>query len=251
MKTKRIIPCLDVQKGRVVKGVNFVDIKDVGDPVECAVAYEKQGADELVLLDIDATYEERDTMTDVVRRTAAAITVPLAIGGGIRTIEDIRRLLEAGADKISINSAAIKRPELVKEAAETFGSACIVIAIDGKKDEFGVFRVVINGGRETMELAVDEWAKTVESYGAGEILLTSMDADGTKMGFDLEMLNAVCSAVDIPVIASGGCGKLADFTEVFEKTSADAALAASVFHYGELTVGTVKEELRNRGIAVG
>lgn len=251
MKTKRIIPCLDVQKGRVVKGVNFVDIKDVGDPVECAVAYEKQGADELVLLDIDATYEERDTMTDVVRRTAAAITVPLAIGGGIRTIEDIRRLLEAGADKISINSAAIKRPELVKEAAETFGSACIVIAIDGKKDESGVFRVVINGGRETMELAVDEWAKTVESYGAGEILLTSMDADGTKMGFDLEMLNAVCSAVDIPVIASGGCGKLADFTEVFEKTSADAALAASVFHYGELTVGTVKEELRNRGIAVG
>lgn len=250
MSVKRIIPCLDVQKGRVVKGINFVDIKDIGDPVECAVAYEKQGADELVLLDIDATYEERETMTEVVRRTAAAISIPLTIGGGIRTIEDIGRLLAAGADKISINSAAIKRPELVKEAAEAFGAGRIVIAIDGKKDETGAFRVVINGGRETMALTVDEWAKTVEAYGAGEILLTSMDGDGTKEGFDLAMLNAVCNAVDIPVIASGGCGKLADFTEVFLNTSVDAALAASVFHYGELTVGTVKEELKSHSIAV-
>ncbi len=252
MKTtlaKRIIPCLDVKDGKVVKGIHFVGIKEVGDPVECAKAYNEAGADEIAFLDITATHEGRGTMIDVVRRTASEIFVPLTVGGGIRTIEDFRVLLRAGADKISVNSAAVKNPQLIADAADIFGSQCVVVAIDAKKYENG-YHVVVHGGRIDTGLDAVEWAKKVEELGAGEILLTSMDADGTKQGFDLEMLNAVCAAVTIPVIASGGCGSLAHFSEVFEETQADAALAASLFHYKELTVGQVKDHLNQKGIPV-
>lgn len=250
MLAKRIIPCLDVRDGKVVKGVNFVGIKEIGDPVECAAEYDKQGADEIVFLDITASHEGRGTMLDVVRRTAQQVFVPLTVGGGIRTIEDFRDTLRAGADKVSVNSSAVKNPQLIKEAADIFGSQCVVVAIDAKKCDDGHYTVVINGGRIDMSIDAVEWAKKAEELGAGEILLTSMDTDGVKGGFDIDMLNAVCSVVKIPVIASGGCGKLEHFTEVFEKTNASAALAASLFHYKELTVGEVKNELIKHDIPV-
>ena len=250
MLAKRIIPCLDVRDGKVVKGINFVGIKEVGDPVECAAEYDRQGADEIVFLDITASNEGRGTILDVVRRTAQKVFVPLTVGGGIRTIDDFRDTLRAGADKVSVNSAAVKNPQLIKEAADIFGCQCVVVAIDAKKCEDGHYTVVINGGRIDMGIDAVEWAKKAEELGAGEILLTSMDTDGVKGGFDLDMLNAVCSVVKIPVIASGGCGKLEHFTEVFEKTNSSAALAASLFHYKELTVGQVKRELARHDIPV-
>ena len=250
MLAKRIIPCLDVRDGKVVKGINFVGIKEVGDPVECAAEYDAQGADEIVFLDITASHEGRGTMLDVVRRTAQKVFVPLTVGGGIRTIDDFRDTLRAGADKVSVNSAAVKSPQLIREAADIFGCQCVVVAIDAKKCPDGHYTVVINGGRIDMGIDAIEWAKKAEELGAGEILLTSMDTDGVKGGFDLDMLNAVCSAVKIPVIASGGCGALEHFTDVFEKTGAAAALAASLFHYKELTVGQVKEELKKHSIPV-
>ncbi|MDD2189808.1 MAG: imidazole glycerol phosphate synthase subunit HisF [Eubacteriales bacterium] len=250
MLAKRIIPCLDVRDGKVVKGINFVGIKEVGDPVECAIEYGKQGADEIVFLDITATHEGRGTMLDVVRRTAQNVFVPLTVGGGIRSTDDFRELLLAGADKVSVNSAAIRNPAIISEAALKFGSQCVVVAIDGKKTAEGKYNVYINGGRIDTGLDVVQWAMEAERLGAGEILLTSMDADGTKEGFDIDMLNAVCNVANIPVIASGGCGNLSHFTELFQMTSADAALAASIFHYGELTVGQVKEELKKNRIPV-
>ena len=250
MLAKRIIPCLDVKDGRVVKGINFVNITDAGDPVACAKAYDRQGADEIVFLDITATCESRNTMEDVVRRTAENIFVPLTVGGGIRTVEDFRRILRAGADKVSVNSAAVYRPELISEAADCFGSQCVVLAVDVRKGADGRYRVFTAGGRTDSGLDAEEWIARAETLGAGEILLTSMDADGTKQGFDLDITGRISSLVKIPVIASGGCGSLAHFTEVFEKTKASAALAASLFHYGELTVGEVKRELRAHNIPV-
>ena len=250
MLAKRIIPCLDVRDGRVVKGVNFVNIRDAGDPVELATYYSNQGADEIVFLDITATSDARDTVADVVERTAAQVFVPLTVGGGIRTLEDFQRLLRAGADKISVNSAAVKDPTLISRAAERFGSQCVVLAIDARKRENGTYEVVVAGGRTPTGLDAVEWAREGERLGAGEILLTSMDADGTKAGFDLEMTKAVADAVSIPVIASGGCGSLEHFSEVFEKTNCDAALAASLFHFGELTVPQVKEYLAQKNIPV-
>lgn len=250
MLAKRIIPCLDVRDGRVVKGVNFVNIRDAGDPVELAKYYSDQGADEIVFLDITATSDARDTVADVVERTAAQVFVPLTVGGGIRTLEDFRRLLRAGADKISVNSAAVARPELIAEAAERFGSQCVVLAVDARSRGDGTWEVVVAGGRKPTGIDLIEWVKKGEALGAGEILLTSMDADGTKAGFDLAMTKAVTDAVSIPVIASGGCGSLAHFAEVFEKTDCDAALAASLFHFGELTVPQVKDYLRERSIPV-
>lgn len=249
MLAKRIIPCLDVREGKVVKGVNFVGIKEVGDPVECAKEYNQQGADEVVFLDITATHEGRGTMLDVVRRTAKEVFIPLTVGGGINSIEDFRNTLLAGADKVSVNSAAVKNPELIREAADQFGSQCVVVAIDAKRFDDG-FHVVVHGGRIDTGLDAVEWAKKAAELGAGEILLTSMDADGTKNGFDHELLNLICGAVSIPVIASGGCGKLEHFGDVFLNTGADAALAASLFHYRELTVGQVKEYLKSQGIPV-
>ena len=250
MLAKRIIPCLDVRDGRVVKGVNFVNIRDAGDPVELAKYYSDQGADEIVFLDITATSDARDTVADVVERTAAQVFVPLTVGGGIRTLEDFQRLLRAGADKISVNSAAVARPELISEAAERFGSQCVVLAVDGKTRGDGTWEVVVAGGRKPTGIDLIEWVKQGEALGAGEILLTSMDADGTKAGFDLAMTKAVTDAVSIPVIASGGCGTLEHFAQVFEETDADAALAASLFHFGELTVGQVKEYLHSQHIPV-
>lgn len=250
MLAKRIIPCLDVRDGRVVKGVNFVNIRDAGDPVELATYYSNQGADEIVFLDITATSDARDTVADAVERTAAQVFVPLTVGGGIRTLEDFQRLLRAGADKISVNSAAVKDPTLIPRAAERFGSQCVVLAIDARKRENGTYEVVVAGGRTPTGLDAVEWAREGERLGAGEILLTSMDADGTKAGFDLEMTKAVADAVSIPVIASGGCGSLEHFSEVFEKTNCDAALAASLFHFGELTVPQVKKYLAQQNIPV-
>ena len=250
MLAKRIIPCLDVKDGRVVKGVNFVGLRDAGDPVELAAHYSAMGADEIVFLDITATHEGRKTVVDMLRRTAERVFVPLAVGGGIRSVDDFTELLRAGADKISVNSAAVRDPELISRAAEKFGSQCVVVAIDGKRREDGGFEVVINGGRVWTGLDVVEWAKKAESLGAGEILLTSMDADGTKAGFDLEMTKAVTEAVNIPVIASGGCGSLEHFAEAFTEANADAALAASLFHYGELSISQVKEYLRDKNIPV-
>ena len=248
MLAKRIIPCLDVRDGRVVKGVNFVGIKDVGDPVECAMMYDRQGADEITFLDITATHEGRGTMVDVVKKTARNVFVPLTVGGGIRSIDDFREILRAGADKVSVNSAAVRDPELVARAADKFGSQCVVVAVDARRDGDGGFHVVVNGGRIDTGLDALEWVQKVEALGAGEILLTSMDADGTKNGFDLELTEQVSALLNIPVIASGGCGKLEHFSELFEKTKADAALAASLFHYRELTVGEVKDHLKSRNI---
>ena len=250
MLAKRIIPCLDVRDGRVVKGVNFVNIRDAGDPVELAKYYSDQGADEIVFLDITATRDARDTVADVVERTAAQVFVPLTVGGGIRTLEDFQRLLRAGADKISVNSAAVARPELISEAAERFGSQCVVLAVDARARGDGTWEVVVAGGRKPTGMDLIEWVKKGEALGAGEILLTSMDADGTKAGFDLAMTKAVTDAVSIPVIASGGCGSLKHFAEVFEETGCDAALAASLFHFGELTVPQVKDYLNSRAIPV-
>ncbi|MCU6703787.1 imidazole glycerol phosphate synthase subunit HisF [Muriventricola aceti] len=250
MLAKRIIPCLDVRAGRVVKGVNFVNIRDAGDPVALAKFYSNQGADEIVFLDITATSDKRDTVADVVERTASQVFVPLTVGGGIRTLEDFQRLLRAGADKISVNSAAVQDPTLISRAAERFGSQCVVLAIDARKRTDGTFEVVTAGGRTPTGLDAVEWAQQGEALGAGEILLTSMDADGTKAGFDLEMTRAVTQAVSIPVIASGGCGTLEHFAQVFQETGCDAALAASLFHFGELTVPQVKDFLRGKNIPV-
>lgn len=250
MLAKRIIPCLDVRDGKVVKGVNFVGIKEVGDPVGCAIEYDRQGADEIIFLDITATHEGRNTMIDVVRDTAKHVFVPLTVGGGIRTVDDFRDILRAGADKVSVNSAAVKNPQLIRQAADRFGSQCVVAAIDARRKTAGEFTVVINGGRIDMQMDAVEWAKTCQSLGAGEILLTSMDADGTRNGFDIELTNAVENAVSIPVIASGGCGKLAHFSQVFAQSGAGAALAASLFHFRELTVAQVKDHLRAHNIPV-
>ncbi len=250
MLAKRIIPCLDVRDGKVVKGINFVGIQEVGDPVECARAYMEQGADEIVFLDITATSDNRDTIVDVVRETAKQVFVPLTVGGGIRSVADFSKLLRAGADKVSVNSSALKNPQLIAEAADKFGSQCVVAAIDAKRMADGTWHAFVAGGRTDTGVDAVEWAAKACALGAGEILLTSMDADGTKQGFDLDLLNAVISRVSVPVIASGGCGSLEHFSEVFEKTGADAALAASLFHYKELTVGQVKEHLRSRGIPV-
>ncbi|MBQ5951036.1 MAG: imidazole glycerol phosphate synthase subunit HisF [Lachnospiraceae bacterium] len=250
MLTKRIIPCLDVRDGKVVKGVHFVGVRDVGDPVECAAQYSEEGADEICFLDINATHEGRRTMVDVVRETARCVFVPLTVGGGIGSVEDARDLLRAGADKVSLNSAAVRRPELIREAAQVFGSQCIVSAIDARRSPDGTFHVVISGGRIDTGMDALAWAETCERLGAGEILLTSMDTDGVKNGFECELTAAVCSRVNIPVIASGGGGKLEHFSEVFEKTGADAALAASLFHFRELTVGEVKDHLYACGIPV-
>ena len=254
MQARRIIPCLDMKNGRVVKGINFVGLKDVGDPVECAKNYEQQGADEIVFLDISATNEKRATMVDVVKKTAESLSVPLAVGGGIRNLDDFGKIFSAGAGKVSVNTVAVNNPEIISQAAKKFGSEKVVSAIDYKKVEGdnckSIQRVIINGGEKVTELDVISWAKEVENLGAGEILLTSLDADGTKEGFDLYMLNAVAEAVKIPVIASGGGGSIDDFVSVFKETSVDAALAASVFHYGELTVKDIKKKLREEGIPV-
>ena len=245
MLAKRIIPCLDVKDGRVVKGVNFVGLRDAGDPVELAKVYSKAGADEIVFLDITATHENRDTIADVVRRTCREVFVPVTVGGGIRTVDDFRDILRAGADKISVNSAAVHNPELISAAAQKYGSQCVVVAIDARHSgntESG-FEVYTAGGRNPTGLDAIAWAHEGYTRGAGEILLTSMDRDGTKSGFDLELTERVCQVAPIPVIASGGCGALEHFSEVFEQTGADAALAASLFHYGELTIAQVKEHL--------
>ena len=251
MFTKRIIPCLDVHNGRVVKGVNFVNLRDAGDPVEIAAAYDKAGADELVFLDITASSDARETVVDMVRRVAETVFIPFTVGGGIRTVEDFRRLLREGADKISINSSAINTPELIREAADKFGSQCVVVAIDAKRRADGSgWNIYKNGGRIDVGIDAMEWAKKVESLGAGEILLTSMDCDGTKAGYDLELTRAIADSVSIPVIASGGAGKLEHFREALTEGGADAALAASLFHYKELEIKEVKEYLRENGVSV-
>lgn len=274
MLAKRIIPCLDVHAGRVVKGVNFLNLRDAGDPVDIAARYEQEGADELVFLDITASHEQRDIILDVVRRTSEVVFMPLTVGGGIRTLEDIRRLLSAGCDKVSINSAAVKNPEFVREAALRFGSQCIVVNIDPKRVRKDVadsksgmapqnpqsaignpqsevfWDVHINGGRVPTGLQAVEWAKRVEELGAGEIVLTSMDADGTQNGYDLEITRAVAEAVNIPVVASGGCGSPQHIYEVLTDGKADAALAASIFHYGTYTIDETKQYLAERGVPV-
>ncbi len=250
MLAKRIIPCLDVRNGKVVKGVNFEGIKDVGDPVELAVEYNKQGADEIVFYDITASYEGRGVMLDVVKRTAERVFVPLCVGGGISSVGDFRDTLRAGADKVSVNSQAVKNPKLISDAAEIFGSQCVVVGIDAKRDGNGGYTVYINGGRVDMKLDLGDWVKEIEERGAGEICLNSIDTDGVRGGFDTEMLNFVCKRVNIPVIASGGCGAINHFSEVFKQTGASAALAASLFHFGELTIGEVKRYLNERGIPV-
>jgi len=283
--TKRVIPCLDVDKGRVVKGIKFIDLKDAGDPVELASFYDKEGADELVFLDITASHEDRQTMVEVARHTAEQVFIPYCVGGGIRTIEDIRNLLAAGADKISLNTAAVKNPEIIRETSRRYGSQCIVVAIDAKQvrrptsevrsqrqakrahspqseagskntphsplpTSYYCWEVYINGGRTPTGLNAVEWAKKVESLGAGEILLTSMDKDGTKDGYDIPLTRTIVDSVNIPVIASGGAGKLEHFYEVTSEAGADAVLAASLFHYGELRIKEVKEYLHSRGIPV-
>lgn len=251
MYTKRIIPCLDVKDGRVVKGVQFVDLIDAGDPVEAAKAYDAAGADELVFLDITASSDHRSTVVDMVRRVAEAVFIPFTVGGGIRTVEDFRAILREGADKISVNSAAIDNPSLVAEAAEVFGSQCVVVAIDAKRRSDGSgWNIYKHGGRVDMGIDAIEWAKKVCSLGAGEILLTSMDCDGTKDGYDLELTKAVSDAVSVPVIASGGAGSLNDFYDAFESGGASAALAASLFHYKELEIKEVKQYLQDKGVPV-
>jgi cyclase len=251
---KRIIPCLDVDNGRVVKGVQFVDIRDAGDPVEIAKRYDEQGADELTFLDITATHDNRDTIVHVVEAVASQVFIPLTVGGGIRKLEDIHRMLNAGADKVGINSAAITNPEFVRDAAEKFGSQCIVVAIDAKRvspdNAPEKWEIFTHGGRKPTGIDAVEWAKKMVSYGAGEILLTSMDRDGTKSGFDLALTRAVSQAVNVPVIASGGVGALQDLTDGVKLGEADAVLAASIFHFGEHTVGEAKQQMASQGIEV-
>ena len=249
MLAKRIIPCLDVTGGRVVKGINFVQLRDAGDPVECARAYDAQGADELVFLDITASSDERAIMLDVVSRAAEQVFIPLTVGGGTRTVDDIRALLNAGADKVSINTAAVQEPELVRRASQRVGAQCIVVAIDAKRRDGG-WEVYTHGGRRPTGIDAVEWAARVERLGAGELLLTSMDCDGTKDGYDVALTRAVSEAVGIPVIASGGAGTLEHLREALVEGKADAVLAASIFHYGEYTVGEAKEYLRQHGIEV-
>ncbi|HIV12001.1 MAG: imidazole glycerol phosphate synthase subunit HisF [Clostridiales bacterium] len=251
MLTKRIIPCLDVNNGRVVKGVNFVNLKDAGDPVEIARAYDRAGADEVVFLDITASSDNRNTVVDMVRAVAANVFIPFTVGGGIRTVEDFKVLLREGADKISINSSAIMRPQLIREAADKFGSQCVVVAIDAKRRPDGSgWNIYKNGGRVDMGIDAVDWARQAEMLGAGEILLTSMDCDGTKAGYDIPLTRAIADAVSIPVIASGGAGELSHFAEALTEGGADAALAASLFHYKELEIREVKEYLAARGIPV-
>jgi cyclase len=252
MLAKRIIPCLDVKEGRVVKGVNFVKLRDAGDPVEHAKLYDREGADELVFLDITASHEQRKTMTELVRRVAECVFMPFTVGGGISELEDIRDLLKAGCDKVSINTAAVKRPEFVKEAAAKFGSQCIVLAIDAKKREGNpsTWEVYINGGRDNTHIDAVEWAKKATVLGAGEILLTSMDYDGTKNGYDIELTKTISNAINVPIIASGGCGNLEHIYEVLTDGLADAALAASIFHFREYSIRQAKEFLRDKGVTV-
>lgn len=253
MLAKRVIPCLDVDQGRVVKGTNFLNLRDAGDPVQVAARYEQEGADELVFLDIAASHEGRGIMMDVVRRTAECVFMPLTVGGGIRTITDIRDLLNAGSDKVSINSAACRQPDFVREAAERFGSQCIVVNVDPKRVQHRgteVWEVHINGGRVATGLQAVEWAQQVEELGAGEIVLTSMDCDGTKDGYDLEITSAVSQAVSIPVVASGGAGNPQHLADAIEYGKADAALAASIFHFGEFSIGETKRVMAARGIPV-
>jgi imidazole glycerol-phosphate synthase subunit HisF len=250
MLNKRIIPCLDIKEGRVVKGVKFLGLRDAGDPVEVARIYDDEKADELVFLDITASFENRKTLVGLVENIAENIFMPFTVGGGIGDLEDIRNLLNAGADKVSINTAAVRFPELIKDASLRFGSQCIVVAIDAKKVKDSKWEVFIHGGRTPVDLDAVAWAKQAAALGAGEILLTSMDRDGTKDGYDLELTRAVTRAINIPVIASGGAGKLEDFYEVFNNAGADAALAASLFHYGELSVRQVKDYLKNKGVPV-
>lgn len=251
MYAKRIIPCLDVKNGRVVKGVSFVDLRDAGDPVECAAAYDKQGADELVLLDITATHEGRSTMIDIVERVAQTVFIPFTVGGGIRTVDDFKELLRAGADKISVNSAAVRNPELINDAAYKFGSQCVVCAIDAKRKNDGSgWEVYLNGGRIPTGIDAVKWACEAQQRGAGEILLTSMDCDGQKNGYDIELTRAVSENVGIPVIASGGAGKAEHFYEAFTDGRADAVLAASLFHFNELPIPELKRYLNGRDIPV-
>ncbi|MCA1040402.1 imidazole glycerol phosphate synthase subunit HisF [Bacillus infantis] len=251
MLTKRIIPCLDVKDGRVVKGIQFVQLRDAGDPVELARFYDQQGADELVFLDISASHEGRKTMTEVVKAVASELAIPFTVGGGINALEDMKRILRAGADKVSLNTAAVNNPELIREGASFFGSQCIVVAIDAKYDpEPGSWKVYTHGGRKETGLEVIEWARKAVELGAGEILLTSMDADGGKNGFDLSLTKAVSEAVSVPVIASGGAGNSAHFADAFTEGKADAALAASIFHYKETSVSEVKQFLKEKGVTV-
>ncbi|MCP9460563.1 MAG: imidazole glycerol phosphate synthase subunit HisF [Nitrospira sp.] len=251
MLTKRIIPCLDVKDGRVVKGVGFVGLRDAGDPVEAAALYDREGADELCFLDITASHENRNTIIDVVERTAGCVFMPVTVGGGVRGLDDIRRLLNAGADKVSINTAAVERPEFVKEAARRFGTQCIVVAIDAKRGSMaGGWQVFTHGGRKPTGLDVVEWAKRMEDYGAGELLVTSMDEDGRQNGYDLELTAAVSERVSIPVIASGGVGTLEHLYDGFVKGKADAVLAASIFHFRKFTISQAKAFLKERGIPV-
>ncbi len=251
---KRIIPCLDIDKGRVVKGVKFLDVKDAGDPVEIARRYDQQGADELVFLDITASHEARDTLIDVVERVAGEVFIPLTVGGGVRELPDVRRLLSAGADKVSINTAAISNPDFVRDAAERFGSQCIVVAIDAKsvarRGDYPRWEVFTHGGRKSTGLDAVEWAQKMVAFGAGELLLTSMDKDGTKSGFDLKLTRAISDNVDVPVIASGGVGSLEDLHDGLEIGRADAVLAASIFHFGTYTIQQAKGFLAERGVAV-
>lgn len=250
MYAKRVIPCLDVKNGRVVKGVSFVNLRDAGDPVECAVAYDKKGADELVLLDITATHEGRGTMVDIVTRVAKSIFIPFTVGGGIRTTDDFKELLRAGADKISVNSAAVRNPDLINEAAQKFGSQCVVCAIDAKRRAEGGWEVYLNGGRLPTGIDAVEWAKEAVSRGAGEILLTSMDCDGQKTGYDIELTKAVSEVVGVPVIASGGAGALEHFYDALTVGKADAVLAASLFHFNEIPIADLKAYLQKQGIPV-
>ena len=250
MYTKRIIPCLDVKDGRVVKGTNFVGLRDEGDPVELAARYDKERADELVFLDITASSDKRDTIVDVARGCASQVFIPFTIGGGIRTVEDMRKMLKAGADKTSLNTAAVKNPSVIREGAEKFGRQCVVLAVDARRSGDRRWEVYVNGGRTPTGIDCLDWVKRATELGAGEILLTSMDADGTKSGYDIELTRAVSEAVDVPVIASGGAGKLEHFYDVLTEGKADAVLAASVFHYGTFTVREVKEYLKSRGVEV-
>jgi len=252
MLSKRIIPCLDIKDGKVVKGINFVGLREVGDPVELAKQYEAQNADEVVFLDITASHENRDIIADLISRAARELSIPLTVGGGIRTVDDFRRILAMGADKVAVNSAALTNPAIIAEASAEFGNQCVVSAIDAKSRPDGAagWEVYVKGGRENTGVDLIEWVRQVAELGAGEILLTSMDKDGTRDGFDLPMLAAVCEAVNIPVIASGGCGDISSITELFENTNSDAALAASIFHYNEATVNEVKVELANHNIPV-